>query len=176
MIILHPWSSKGSHRKKETWDFLYTARDEYNVIDENVDAPMAYVDFMKAYWGIDDLIVLEDDKVPTLQDLEEMVACPRPACVFPYPVSFWRQTDMSLWTHNFPYGMGFAKFSKAIQDATPPCDWKVEDPKKPGWGIDGQIQKAVIQKSGPIHVHPRWIKHNHRPTKFQWVIALARGH
>ena len=50
---------------------------------ENGYPRTAYADFIREVWGTDDLIILEDDKVPTMAQFDELVTCPRDDCCFP---------------------------------------------------------------------------------------------
>ncbi len=164
MIILHPWSSGRTGDKLETWRTVAKARDAgYDIVSRNINRPMDYADLLKEFWGKDDLIVWEDDKVPTMADLKELVECRHAYCCFPHPVSFYFYTPMSLWGRNFPYTLGFVKFSKLVQENVPVSDWLPPDPAhpSPGWGLDRRIEEPMIKRFGPMHLHPRMIRHNH---------------
>jgi hypothetical protein len=158
MIVLHPYSTNEPKRKAETRAFLASVANSYNIVHRNIDAPMAYPDLLREFWDQDDLVILEDDKVPAARDLTEIISCAKPACCFPYPVSFYFYTPMSLWTDHFPYSLGFVRFSKEVQHAVPSSVWYVEGKH---WGLDAMVEKPIIAKFGPIHLHPRFIKHNH---------------
>ncbi len=175
MIVLHVYTTVRPETQGGTWIFLAQARGKYRVVDRCTDGRTDYADFIRAYWGSDDMIVIEQDKEPAMADLRELASCGRPACCFPYPVSFWRDghTPMSLWTERFPYGMGFVKFSREVQLAVPASEWYADGDR---WYIDGRVEDAVMKRFGPMHLHERFIKHNHHPTKRQWVLALLRGH
>lgn len=108
------------------------------------------------------MIILEQDKVPTLQDLEEIIACPQPACHFPYAVNFYEVTKMSLWKSQDPWGLGFVKFSRARQRAFPSSMWWVWLYGKNTYrSLDVAIEKSMAAKFGPMHLHERFVKHNH---------------
>ena len=167
MIILHPWTSGRNADKLETWRFvesikLYCAGNGITVVNRNINRPMDYTDMMKEFWGREDLIVLEDDKVPTLADLKELVGCPHAYCCFPYPISFYFYTPMSLWEDDFPMTLGFVKFSLLAQKNLPVHEWPApEKGRWPGWGLDARIERPMIERFGPMHLHKKWIRHNH---------------
>lgn len=143
------------------------------MIDRLIDGRMDYNDFVREYWARDDLIILEDDKVPGDGDIIELENCKEPACIFPYPVSFYNHTDMEDWTERFPYGLGFVKFTKAAQEAVPARLWYIEGKN---WGLDQMIEIPMMKIFGPMHLHKRFIKHNHRPTISQRAVWGLRGH
>lgn len=159
MIILHPFSTGEYERKRETWGFVGELKHNgYEVESRNVDGPMDYPDLLKEFWGRDELVILEDDKVPTLADFKELIECKHAYCCFPYPVSMLVFTTMSLWRYRFPYSLGFVKFSKVVQQNVPASEWYREGLH---WGLDGMIERPMIQQYGPFHLHETWIKHNH---------------
>lgn len=178
MIILHPWTSGRTEDKLETWRTIAKATDGgYDIVSRNIDAPAAYFDLMKEFWGRDDLIVWEDDKVPTMADLKELVECRHAYCCFPHPVSFYFYTPMSLWTDRFPYSLGFVKFSRLVQEKIPSSTWYKEGKH---FGVDRMIEEPMIGQYGPFHIHKRFIKHNHnrdligrlKGLKYQTLQAL----
>ena len=159
MIILHPWSSGRHNDKLETWDFVARARKAgYEIIDRNINRPMDYPDLLREFWGKDDLVILEDDKVPRLADLKELAECNFSYCAFPYRPSFHFRASMKLWTEHFPYSLGFVRFSKEAQVKVPVETWYKEGEH---WGVDKMIEEPLISHYGPFHIHRRLIKHNH---------------
>jgi hypothetical protein len=165
MIVLHPYGNTRVKEQQETWDFLKTIRKFYRVEDRNVTGKWLYVDFVKEFWGKDDIIILEDDKVPTLDDFGEIGSCPRLFCCFPYPINFQLRTTLRQWQRNFPWTTGFVKFSKEIQQKLPIENWgPFFYSKESRPSIDRAIEEPMIEKFGPMHLHSRFIKHNHSPT------------
>jgi len=172
MQILHPYSEDRPQDKAETLRFLDSIRDRFEVVDFVVhrsDYPIQ----LSRHWGRDDIIILEDDKVPTVADLEELAACPKGFCIFPYPSRDWVKTTVKDWQKHTPYGLGFAKFSLEVQKEFPSDGWD--------WSFrptqcDRIIEKDIIAKRGPMHLHPTMIKHNHGPQWHWWLLDLVRGH
>lgn len=181
MIILHPYSTNRFKDKIETWKFVDSIRNKYNIVDSLINAPTSYHELIKQYWSKDDLIVIEDDKVPTIIDLEELINCPKLFCVFPYPISSYNKTTMDDWTINFPYGLGFVKIAKYIQDnITPDFSYKVyQKPYRQGtyMTLDRQIEQPIIQQLNiQPHIHNHFIKHNHKPKLIQRLYWFTHGH
>ena len=174
MLILHPYSSNRAKDKEKTWKFLNIIRAEHKVIDKLIDEPMDYHNFIAGNWGYKTFIIIEDDKVPTLNDLEELINCEKLVCVFPYPFSYYHKTTMKDWTIKFPYSLGVAKFDIAIQDRIPVESWYKKDAEP--YGLDRQIEEPIINLIGQIHVHNHFIKHNHKPNWKQWGYSLLHGH
>lgn len=130
-------------------DFLTEAKDDYP-------------NLMKSWWGRDDLIVVEQDKVPTMADFDEIVSCPKSHCIFPHHISFYPWTTRRMWTKAFPYGLGFVKFNLQIQRDIPVSEWIPIDFSAGAVGsLDRSIEEPMTRRFGPMHLHGRFIKHNH---------------
>ena len=157
MIVLHPWSSDRPEDKEPTQRFVAAVKSTGQiVISRKIDDPMGYPDFLRDHWEKGDaLIVLEDDKLPTLEDFYELRDCQEDFCAFPYPFSFRLRTKLEDWTP-FPYSLGFVKFSAKAQAERPVRTWYREGKH---WGLDKMIEEGM-----KVHLHPRMIAHNHRPT------------
>ena len=166
MIILHPYGDTRKEDQQETWDFLKAAESlGYEVIHRNVTGKWVYVDFVKEFWGRKTITIVEDDKVPILADLDEMTRCSRTYCCFPFPINFQLRTGLAQWNERFPYTTGFVKFDLSIQKALPVEKWgPFFYAKESRPSIDRAIEEPLIKKFGPMHVHQRMIKHNHKPT------------
>lgn len=173
LLIVHPFSFDRPKDKKETWDFVTQLRAAgYAVIDREVHR-QTYPDQLGEYWGEDDLIILEDDKVPTMEDFLELAACPHPACIFPYPSTSWVETTVDDWNKHRPYGLGFVKFSLEVQIEVPLSAWHRGFRNTQ---CDRIIEVPVIAKFGPMHIHQRLIKHVHGPYWRWWLLDLVKGH
>ena len=173
-LILHPYGDTRKDDQKQTWDFLAQVRvlakvrslvpeHKLEVIDRNVTGKWGYVDFVKEYWGTDDIIILEDDKVPTMRDLRELIDCPEPFCCFPHSVNFQFITTMRQWRKFHPYTTGFVKFSKEAQLRLPPDKWApfIFSYKEERPSVDKAIEEPLTEIYGPMHLHERMVKHNH---------------
>jgi hypothetical protein len=122
--------------------------------------PHSYIDFLAEFWGREDMIILEDDKVPTMLDLARLADCPAWSCVFPYRFNTYLFTTMRKWQRDTPCGIGFVKFSKAAQLAHPVSEW-LKTPDALRVPEDRIIVPPLVAKFGPRHVHPEAVKHNH---------------
>lgn len=170
MIILHPYGEDRPADKAETWTFLEPLRGCFNILDLRVQRE-TYPDTMGLYWGKEDIIIIEDDKVPTYTDFYELLKCMRLFCIFPYPPSMSWGYGLEMWKRKFPYGMGFVKFSLEAQKAVPFSAW---DRTFRNDQFDRIIEVPMIKKLGPMHLHERMIRHNHRPTIQAVAKNLAR--
>lgn len=173
MKILHPFTGLRPTDESETWAFLGELRSKYDIIDrlmgvENGFARSAYIDFLKEFWGTDDIIIIEDDKVPTVADLHELITCPRDACCFPYASLGVAKFDMGYWREYHPNTLGFVKFSLKAQEAAPVIDWNYSVDRRslyPFVPVDLIIESVMTARLGPLHLHEREIKHNHRARR-----------
>lgn len=166
MKILHPYTRLRPLDEQPTWDFLDTLRRNYHIIDwpmgvENRYPRDAYVEFIKMFWGTDDLIILEDDKLPTLEDFAELVFCKERFCAFPYPMLNQTETDMDYWREYTPFTLGFVKFSKELQLEYPASRWRPDVPNPKVYPF-APADMMIEANLGAYHLHDRPIKHNHR--------------
>jgi hypothetical protein len=158
MRVLHFYSSMRQQQQTGTWAFLGSIEKEVEVVHILADGENDYPVELAKRWGIEDLVIIEQDKVPTRLDLEEIIACPRLACIFPYAVRFYPVTRLSVWRQSFPYGLGFVKFRKEAQEAVPSSKWRDTGTFR---ALDRRIEKPMIERLGPMHLHERFILHNH---------------
>jgi hypothetical protein len=158
LIVLHPYCGKRPETQEETWHFLSTVRDRFHVIDRLCDGESDYPKFLMEYWGVTNMVVIEQDKVPTLLDLQEIADCQRTHCCFPYACRGLAVTSMSSWRIHFPYSLGFVKFSLRAQTWTPPSEWRQRHTWK---SLDRAIEGPMIARLGEFHLHERFIGHNH---------------
>lgn len=158
VVILHPYCSKRAKTQAETWRFLLRIDGKYHIVNRCCDGDVDYPNLLLEYWGKDDIVVIEQDKVPTEQDLEEIINCPEWACIFPYTVWWFAITQREMWEKHFPYGLGFVKFKREIQQVFPSEMWEQRNTYV---ALDRAIERPMIKKFGPMHLHQRWVKHNH---------------
>lgn len=167
--ILHPFTGLRPDDEKETWEFLGKLRGTYDIVDrqmgvENGFPRTAYLSFLGEFWGTDDIIIIEDDKVPTMQDLKEIIACPRSVCCFPYASLGLAECDMDYWREFHPNTLGFVKFSRLAQIKVPVIEWDYSADRGrsyPFAPVDLMIEGPMRAKLGEMHLHERPIKHNH---------------
>lgn len=86
-LVLHPFVP--DHRAGDqvsTWRLLHALpTDRYEVVHWPCDNFLRYHDLIRRYWESDaDLILIEQDVVPTIDQLAELLACPEPVCTVPY--------------------------------------------------------------------------------------------
>lgn len=101
--------------------------------------------------GADDLLVCEQDIVPRVGHIRDLVECREPVCAFDFKLSHgvpWSEvpggTGIGLWKAS-------AEARKAVT-ATPAV------PQVPWHDLAAELWKRV----GPAHVHRPLITHNHR--------------
>lgn len=136
-------------------------RDKIEVVDVKVQRDR-YPRQVAEFWGRDEMVYLEDDKLPTMRDLTDILTCPHKFCMFPYPSSLKFRTTMKDWTGEFPFGLGFCKFTLEVQKEVPVSSWPFDrfQPTQ----CDRIIETPLIERLGPMPLHPRMVKHNHWPT------------
>ena len=172
VFILHPYGDVnprsgwyGDRIPRDTaptWAFLADVGSEVGVIHVKVERDR-YPRQVAEYWGRDDIVYLEDDKLPTAEDLDDILRCPHKFCMFPYPSSLGGFDTVEKWTAGaFPFGLGFCKFTLEAQEACPPSTWPFD--KFLPTQCDKIIETPLIEKFGPMPLHPRMIAHNHWPT------------
>lgn len=142
--------------------YSFEAGNDHGTLGQAPDAyDNMYYEYIKQLWGLDDMIILEDDKVPTLDNLGELIHCKANFCVFPYRFS-WPKfithpiTRMTDWKWNYPFGLGFCKFSLQVQKEITPDHWGYSKKE-----LDRSISIPVIGRFGLPHIHEEWVKHNH---------------
>lgn len=99
MLLLHVYASnpKYKERTRETWEALesiessllfrgWTIRHEACSAEIGEDGLSDYERLVLALWGLDDLVVLEHDIVPTLDMLIRLEPNPYPVCAQAYPL------------------------------------------------------------------------------------------
>lgn len=160
MKVLHPWAPGREDEKAPTWALVQELRNEFQVVSRRVDTSTAYIGFLREEWGYEDVIVLEDDKLPTMAQVLELAACRGAWCVFPYgPLT------LADWLERFPFSLGLVKFSKEAQLKVPVKAWRI-DRHSSGDRIriveDRAIEVPMLERMGRPHVHPTYIVHNHR--------------
>lgn len=163
MKLLHPYSNRNDKNELETWQFFTKIYElqEFNSLSithlKCNDNHITFTKWMIENWGKDDLIVVEADKVPTLDNLRELISCKAKFCCFPYQFSYipWITTRL-YWDIHFPYTLGFVKFTKEVQLSIPTDNWGYDK-----YSLDRAIEIPMIAKFGMMHIHREWIKHNH---------------
>lgn len=167
MKVLHPVGRGRIDEKLATEQVVLELRmASVRVISKLVTGPDGYLDFVASEWGTEDLVVLEDDKVPTAWDLVGLMACTAPWCLFPYKPRGGVE-NLAEWLENRTFALGLARFSLEAQLAVPTSAWlthlRHKEPGREGQVmLDRAIEVPMRERVGPAHVHPRFITHNHR--------------
>jgi hypothetical protein len=182
VTILHLYSNKRPKDEKDCWKELKKIRKHYKVIDRQMDASMDNDNFLKEYWGTDDLITVEGDNVPELKLLEEMLNCKEPWCVSPYYQHYTNMNGNKIKvtyyddngkkrvekTQGFKVvsGLGFTKISKEIQDKVSFDIWYGKGPKDAEWmNLDARISMSI---KGIMHIFPHMHKETKHHHKLDW--------
>jgi hypothetical protein len=166
MLVLHPYSSARQEDQLETWEFLNLIRGRFTVIDAECVGIYGYNTFLSTFWGQEDLIIVEQDIVPTLLDLDEIIACPEPYCVFPYAAHWKPVTTLIEWRRGTVKGLGFVKIEKEAQALAPVKEWEF----RTSWRhLDEKIFNAFRRRGWSYHIHERAVKHNHGHGKLVLV-------
>lgn len=158
------------------------------------DDPQAYPNAVEAQWGIDDILITEQDIVVPPGTFNEFASCPRDWCVNTYPIG------LNRW--EFRYGFGCTKFSLALQRKIPYYRLKVHATsfvEDCTWCNEGKLYVAANQCKNCLchwhqdtvmrhelhmlgmdepHVHQRMIGHLHefRPDNSATVVSDSGGH
>ena len=119
MLILHPYAGNHPEREVETWALMRELEQRYKVVHARTVLERDYSNFVATYWGDEDIIIIEGDMVPTLEDVLEIARCPETHCAYPYAISFFKITTMRDWTQRWPNSLGCVKFTKEVQLGTP---------------------------------------------------------
>jgi hypothetical protein len=155
MIVLHPFSRFRQSEQIETWKALEEIREHFRVIDVFVKDKEDYDDALLHLWGVDDLIIVEQDNVPSLELIRELTQCPNPWCSCWY---WTRYMDDKLAAFKGENGFGFTKLSLEAQRLAPAASWY----KRDDWAyynLDSRVTSVLVQKGLAVHVHGE-VKHN----------------
>lgn len=103
MILYHSYAeSLTDHpRLAATWQFLRDHDDTlrqrgWQFVHQPCGPDTRYEDGLKALWGQDDLVILEQDLVPTLDVLISLEPAHHPLCAQSYPL-YHEPHDIELW-------------------------------------------------------------------------------
>jgi hypothetical protein len=152
-VILHPYSSAREEEQTETWKALELLRTKFEVIDKLLSNPDSYDDFILEYWGKASLVIVEQDIVPSLEQVCELTDCPGIWCCFKYQVRYLEEKNQPYWITT---GFGLTKLDVRIQQVAVPSSWH----KKGDWtSLDSRITGEFIRAGFNQHIHGE-VKHN----------------
>lgn len=138
-----------------------------------------YNEVMLRNWGIDDLVVIEGDKVITADTVPTFAQCEEPWCCYSY--------------YNFPEpyrrevvtGLGCTKYSLAFQRRFQPREWLFGD--HPDWplcidcggvgcwrNLDVRISTLAMRNGLRVHIHGQ-VEHIHDYSDNSWMKAMDFG-
>ncbi|MHB1910216.1 MAG: hypothetical protein ACYCQJ_15265 [Nitrososphaerales archaeon] len=167
MKILHPFAiPKDKSRLKSqvpTWLALAKIRKKYTVIDHECKGLYGYDDFLKSHWQTEDFIVIEQDIVPTLEQIDELASCKQNlVCCFDYD-NFGLVLDENANAYVY---LGCTKYTLEMQKQVDPSEWY----RKGTWkNLDSRI-------SGVIRVEHKMKNyvHHHRPALVVHTLGKER--
>lgn len=156
---LHPKTAEALAAYAPDTIFIDTSSDIY-----------AYNRVIEAYWGHDDLVVIEEDKVVTPEVIRSFDSCDQLWCsysYFVYPRPYRQRVS---------YGLGCARFSAEVQQKVPVESFLYDDSRaremhiagtcelcngKGCWKyLDSRIACQMWDRSINVHVHGQ-VEHLH---------------
>lgn len=179
-------------RFKPTWDFVEATQDEFNWerIDTHLEDPYGYSKEIQKVWNKgDDLLFLEEDKVPSRDIIRKIVECDSPICSQLYPYHIY-DLNRRKWLRPFVGGvytdfinhlgypdrrplhdgevwgtyldLGLFKVSREAQ--------KYDLAKNIKFGGDNFVVGEAFVKAGvKIHAHRPAIQHNHIKISYNFI-------
>jgi hypothetical protein len=145
----------------------------------------AYWRFLLRNWGKDQIVIIEQDIVPTVDRVYELIDCQDDACTVPYDMRpgvkggslFYAKgyladgmaEGLTMYKEPFPTysegsGFGFVKLNSALQRKIPLHKYPVDAYK---WSCIDSWVSAYMQRVLDVkwHVHLPKVKHNHRQSR-----------
>ena len=132
-----------------------------------------YCDVIEAHWtGLEDLVVVEGDKVVTAETIPSFASCDRPFCGCWTPIPNKRyQIGLETFQYNVIMGIGCNKFTAELQREVTPDEFLHDDgdieppcPFCAGRGcwnyLDIRMTRAFMAHGVTIHPHG-WVDHKH---------------
>lgn len=182
MIILYSYTDKDLQFQRETRKAIDELKKVYRVVSRKMIGAADYYNFLCEFWDYEDtLINVEQDIVPSINQIRTLRKCPHSHCTFPYKlgnsplhadklclfewdegVLNWQSFLSANATPEFCYGsgIGLVKFEPSIRKTINVRDYPVDVYK--WWYLDTFLsQKLVWEKQEPWHCHYPPVKHNH---------------
>jgi len=195
-IILHPYTelaTRGEERYRKTWQlitFLSVFSKERVKVESRLTTKYddeAYYKVLKSVWAKDDLLIIEEDKIASIDQVTDIINCPKPCCTGFYKIYFtdttkgnlpsyvWSVGDLSyVWSvgnmntpaTQEPYpkqeyyhfaGTGFLKISLELQKKT---NLDLITHRRYQDGLDMQLFK--IMSPIDVHLHSPEVEHRHQ--------------
>lgn len=152
MLVLHPFSRFRINEQLETWRALEEIREHFRVVDVFLKEAMDYDDVLLRFYGVDDLIVVEQDIVPSVEQIRSLTLCPESWCCCEYTVRYMGDKNPA---YNVQTGFGLTKFSLKAQELSPSSVWHG---KGEYFNLDCRVTAPLIQAGLSPHVHGE-VKH-----------------
>lgn len=183
MILYYAYSAESRYRMRQfdtRWRLVQLQaawqRRGHQLLAYPVGPDDRYEAQLKRLWGRDDVIVLEQDIVPSWGHLQGLAACPYPLCTVAYALNQpmadgafhgelvqrnYRADGSRYWV---PYGteyvdltgLGFVRIRR---------DWQLAHP--PAWqdgvwsDLDARISWWTYQQGARWHMHYPLVRHHH---------------
>jgi hypothetical protein len=152
-VILHPYSQVREEEQAETWRALELLRTKFMVIDRPLSGPSGYDDVLLEYWGKINLVIVEQDVVPRIEQVSELIQCPGIWCCCKYQIRYLDDKNPPYWILT---GFGLTKLDLRIQQVAAPSSWH----RKGDWRtLDSRVTGEFIKAGFAQHLHGS-VKHN----------------
>src|ERR1035437_10066176 len=161
MMILHCYSEKNWAQQQETWDAVaaieaagYTVTDELTITRDDA----SYWRVLLRAWGKGRLIHFQQDIVPTVAQIQELINCNYNACCYPHKLTgdnyglwqgVWEANPPPTYTKNGVVDFGKAPRPSATIPLQEPFDEYAE-----GSGIGLIKLSQAMQASIPLADYP----------------------
>lgn len=171
-LILHTYTSQRIDEQEETKQIITRLSKDYPIVSKLCNDTDDYWKILLKHWGKDELIIIEQDIVPSFKMVQELEWCIDELCCFPYLLrdrrwSIFEKKDniQTHYTEPLPKyaeysSLGFTKISRRIQLSIPLQLYPVDEYK--WWYLDSWISEFVGQLNMKFHVHQPSVKHNRR--------------
>ncbi len=153
VIVLHSFSRFRINDQLETWQALESVREGFAVVDAFLVGEQDYDKALKDVWGKGDLVVVEQDIVPTLEMIASLFGCGEDWCIYEYEI---RYMDGKSPPFTVQTGLGLTKLSLKAQRVSALEKWFG---RGPWFNLDGRVTGALVQAGYRPHVHGK-VKHN----------------
>jgi hypothetical protein len=154
LLLLHVYHpDKRREDQEATWAALSAleATQEFGIVHFATTGPDGYWKALETCWGVPgNLVVLEQDIVPTIDHIDELQVCARPYCAFDFRLAHgvpWSQVKGG-------HGFGLAKFSATARRSI------VARPQVPHAPWPDTVP-LLHERLAPVHIHGPLIEHHH---------------
>lgn len=180
MRILHVYSNNRIENQTKTWEAVKELQDiGYKIEDIMLPENLSYEELLFSLWTKEDIILIEQDIVPTKERLDELLNCKEILCYHFYKLRGkpLNEPERYLQVVNYEKGVielqkvsdlmmhkgfGFTKITKEAQQLSSPNDWyHTKYQEIEGWyNLDTRIRLSFEKKGVNYHKH-NYVEHNH---------------